>query len=175
LITFDRISNTLCGGILKQLGNMGRIISKLAVASVWAIFGVGASLLQNSRADNAAKTNEIRATTDRYHNSLVAGDDEVLRSILGEELRITTMFENSLVSQNDYISRLHSLDGKLESVEINDVRIKVDGRVAVVECSVKMSFVSRWSNVVPHEAAYTFGFEMIDSKWRITSIQQQLH
>lgn len=149
------------------------MISKLLVTFVSClIFGVGSSLFLNSCEDNLTKTAEIRAVIDTYHAALISQDDEAMNSILADSLRITR-FDDSLLSKNDYLVRIRSLDGKLESVEISNVGIEIGERKATLECWTKMVFVSKWSNVVSHEAAYTYELEKFDGEWRISSIRQR--
>lgn len=152
---------------------MSTVISKHIVASVCFLFGMVSSLLPISCNENLSKTNEIRGVVDRYHTALVRQDEEVLNSTLAERLRIMTSFEDSILSKSDLLERYRSLDGKLESADVRDVRVEVNESNATVKCFVRMLFISKSSNVISHEAVYTYGLEKIDGKWKITSIQQQ--
>ena len=146
---------------------------KLLVTSVCLVIGVGLSSILYSCDKERRKENEVRSALDRYHTALRTRNDGELNDILSDKLKIVPKYGNVDLSREDLLVRLSSLGGELETVESRDVRVKIVGNDASLDCIEKMVLNSSEMGLIDHEAYYTYGFRNDGGAWKIVSIQQR--
>lgn len=149
-----------------------RLSLKLFAAIGCLVFGIGLTLLIPSA--NMTTNTEILTVVNKYHTALIKQDEDTLKSVLLERVRVISQFEDSVLSKTEILESLQSLPGKLNSIEVSNVRITSDANTAMVECLVRMILISDSSNEIAHHGIYTFEIKKNDDKWKIAKIQLKI-
>jgi len=152
---------------------MKNITPRFSVGCACLILGTAFSLSLNSCYGNFVRSNEVRDVIDNYHAALVSDDVTTLNVILKDHVRVISESEDSLLSKNEVLRRFHSLDGELKSVDTSDVNVEIDGNAATLKCFTKMVLQSSNANQITHEGFYSYGLEIIDERWKISSIRRR--
>lgn len=150
---------------------MNYLTLKFNIAFICFVFGVGSSLVLNSCNVNSATTNEVQRVIEKYHNALIAEDNEDMNAILTDTIEIKTRVENGVLTRSEYLERIHTAQSELESIATSNTYVDVEQHQATFQSSVKMTFLLNGSKIVVHEENYIYRLKKIHGQWKIYWIE----
>lgn len=133
--------------------------------------GVGLAFLAGSLRENSSAEKDVERTVMEYHDALINRNYALLNDILAEKIRYISSFENGIRDRRSIEDQLRELEGNLESIDTQILKVKVSSSTATVECIVRMNLRTTNPELVVHEALYTYSLESAESRWIINGIK----
>jgi hypothetical protein len=137
------------------------------------VLGMAIALPSDSHAKRQTIENEVWLAVLRYHSAVLNDDHAGIRAALADNVKLQTVFENSLLRKDELLDRITSVEGKLISIETANSRVDASGPEPTYESDQKQILETRYGHVL-HRATYIYVFDSTNGAWKIRSIQQRL-
>jgi ketosteroid isomerase-like protein len=145
-------------------------IIRTATVLTTAVIGFGLFYLWTNYGANSASRREILKLTNDFEAASAKKDIATLDRITADDLTITRV-DGSVINKAEYEEIIRNFDFIVDSFEVNNVQVDVEGDQATVTGGLEMLAHLEGRKPISHSSTFTYLFKKQQAAWQIACVR----